>query len=64
MERKVRRLEHARGDSKGWYYRPEVNHLTELEQKKAMEFSEGYSSMVAPRELPPPRSWPVPPKVD
>jgi len=64
LERKVRRLEHARGDSKGWFYRPVVDHLTELEQKKAAERSEGYSSMVAPRELPPPRTWPAPPKTD
>ncbi|CAF1235433.1 unnamed protein product [Adineta steineri] len=62
LERKVKRLEHARGDAKGWFYRPVVDHLTELEQKKAVEHSDGYSAMVAPRELPPPRSWPVPPK--
>lgn len=61
LERKVRRLEQARGDAKGWFYRPTVDHLYELEQKKAVEQSAGYSSMVAPRELPPPRSWPSPP---
>lgn len=64
LERKVRRLEHARGDQKGWYYRPDVDHLAELEQKKAAERSQGYSAMVAPRELPPPRSWPTSPKTD
>ena len=64
LERKVRRLEHARGDAKGWYYRPVVDHLAELEQIKAAELSAGYSAMVAPRELPPPRSWPLPPKID
>ncbi len=62
LERKVRRLEHARGDSKGWFYRPVVDHLSELEQKKALERSEGFSAMVAPRELPPPRLIPAPPK--
>ncbi|CAF3125954.1 unnamed protein product, partial [Rotaria sp. Silwood2] len=35
---------------------------TELEQKKAAEKSDGYSAMLAPRELPPPRTWPVPPR--
>ncbi len=64
LERKVRRLEHARGDAKGWYYRPIVDHLSELEQKKAAERSDGFSSMLAPRVLPPPRSWPAPPKTD
>jgi hypothetical protein len=64
LERKVRRLEHARGDAKGWYYRPIVDHLTELERNKAAERSEGYSAMMAPRELPPPRTWPAPPKTD
>ncbi|CAF1985422.1 unnamed protein product [Rotaria magnacalcarata] len=64
LERKVRRLEHARGDNKGWFYRPEVDNLSELELKKAAERSEGYSAMLAPRELPPPRSWPVAPKTD
>ncbi len=64
LERKVRRLQHARGDAKGWFYRPIVDHLTELEQKKTADRSEGYSAMVAPRELPPPRSWPTPPKTD
>ncbi|CAF3987069.1 unnamed protein product [Rotaria sp. Silwood2] len=62
LERKVRRLEHARGDNKGWYYRPIPDHLAELEQKKAAEKSDGYSAMLAPRELPPPRTWPVPPQ--
>ncbi len=62
LERKVKRLEYARGDAKGWYYRPVVDHLTELEQKKADAQADGFSSMVAPRELPPPRSWPAPPK--
>lgn len=62
LERKVRRLEHARGDAKGWYYHPTVDHLTELEQKKAVERGEGYSAMLAPRELPPPQTWPSPPK--
>ena len=64
LERKVRRLEHARGDHKGWYYRPLPDHLAELEQKKAAERSDGYSSMLAPRELPPPRSSPQSPKTD
>ncbi|CAF1054105.1 unnamed protein product [Rotaria sordida] len=64
LERKVRRLEQARGDHKGWYYRPIPDHLAELEQKKAAERSDGFSAMVAPRELPPPRTWPVPPKTD
>jgi hypothetical protein len=41
-----------------------VDNLTELEQKKASNQADGYSSMLAPRELPPPRSWPAPPKVD
>ncbi|CAF2832080.1 unnamed protein product [Rotaria sp. Silwood2] len=62
LERKVRRLEHARGDNKGWYYRPISDHLAELEQKKAAEKSDGYSAILAPRELPPPRTWPVPPQ--
>jgi len=64
LERKVKRLQHARGDAKGWFYRPEHDYLIALEQKKAAEYSDGYSAMMAPRELPPPRTWPVPPKSD
>lgn len=58
LEHKVQRLQHARGDAKGYYYRPEVDHLAELEQKRAMDKSSGYSAILAPRELPPPRDLP------
>nr|CAG4643557.1 EOG090X0FIE [Ilyocryptus agilis] len=45
LERKVQRLEHARGDAKGWFYRPDVDHLPELEHKKAGERSDGFSAI-------------------
>lgn len=61
LERKVQRLEHARGDAKGWFYRPDMDHLPALEYKKSGERSDGYSAIVASRDLPPPRTLPPSP---
>jgi len=61
LERKVRRLQHQRGDYKGWYYRTVVDHTSETERVQAMEQSRGFAAFQGTQELPRPVLPPLPP---
>jgi len=60
LERKVRRLQHQRGDYKGWFYRPVADHMPELERASTAEQSRGFAAYQGTQDLHPPVMAPRP----